>query len=223
MVTTLAESHHVHPQRHTPVLAHKGDHSAPDVLIEFADRAHERLDSAHKAAEYINKGAKLYYGHHAFREYHWLRGLPGLNKANNLRGMVLDKRARSLFSLTVDIGEKLEKVGTVLEIAGWAIEIANSKDYIKKVLDSPGGAAAKGQKISAEISMATIRALTGGAPAATHAVATMLLRGVHRVHAPESWGAKINQADLWVNSNYAQITNTDNVVHFINTRCVFIR
>jgi len=41
------------------------------------------------------------------------------------------------------MGEKLEKVGEVLTLAGWAIELAKSKNYTNQVLDSQGDAAAK--------------------------------------------------------------------------------
>jgi len=210
-----------HRPGHEYALAHKHDHSAPDVLIEFSETAHNYLDHAHGAAEYITRGAKLYYGHHAFRKYSWLKAAPGLNKVGNLRGMVLDKKARAIFDLTVETGEKLEKFGKVLTLAGWAIELAKSKNYIKQVLDSPGDGADKSQKICAEVSMATIRALTGPVPIATHAVAAMLLRGVHRVHAPQSWEANITRTDLRVKSFYKKWTNTDNVVHYINTHLTF--
>ena len=202
------------------MFAHKHHPFAPDILIEFAEKIHDHLDEIHGEVGYINKTAKLYYGHHAFREYYWLKGLAGHNKAGNLRGMVLDKRARGLFNLTVEIGEKLEKVDRVLLIAGWAIELSKSKNYIKQVLDSPTDPATKMQKVCAEVSMATIRALTGVIPAGTHAVASTLLKGVHRIPALQSWSTNINRADLWVNSHYKQITNTDNVVHYINTNTV---
>jgi hypothetical protein len=148
-------------QVHKYPLAPKHDHSAPDVLIDFAETTHKLVDNAHSAAEYIIKGAKFYYGHQAFRKYDWLRGAAVLNKAKpkpNLRGMVLNKRARTLFELTVEKGEKLDKFGDVLILAGWAIELAKSKDYLEKVWQSNESTNAKWQKTSAEISMATVRA-----------------------------------------------------------------
>jgi hypothetical protein len=210
-------------QVHKYPLAPKHDHSAPDVLIEFAETTHRLLDNAHGAAEYIVKGAKFYYGQQAFRKYDWLRGAAVLNKAKpkpNLRGMVLNKRARTLFELTVEKGEKLDKFGDVLILAGWAIELVKSKNYLEKVWQSNDNTAAKWQKTSAEISMATVRALTGVVPGASHLVATALLKGVHRAHLPQSWEANITRTDLLVNSYYTKWTNTDNVVNFINTHLV---
>ena len=83
----LAEHH----PAHTHALVPKHDRSAPDGLIEFAETAHKHLDHAHGAVEYITKGTKLYYAHHAFQKYSWLKATPGLNKGGNLRGMVLDR------------------------------------------------------------------------------------------------------------------------------------
>ena len=207
--------HHGHP------FEHKHDKSIPDIVIEFSEVAHARFDHAHTAADWLVKSAKIYYGERAFRSYSWLKATPKLNKVGDLRGMVLNKKSRALFDLTVETGEKLDKFNKVLVVASWALELAKSKDYIANTLASSNDPATKAQKISAEISLATIRALAGSLPMATHLVAAALTRGVRTVHAPSRWEGAINATDAQVASFYRRWTNTDQVVHYINTHLVY--
>jgi hypothetical protein len=200
--------------------AFKHDPTIPDVLIEFSEHQHKRLDTAHHIAEWVVRSSKIYYGEHAFRSYSWLKGAPRLNKAGNLRGMVLDKRSRALFELSAEGGEALEAAGKALLIAGWVIELAKSKDYIAATLASRDDKLTKAQKISTAISMATVRTLTGAVPLGVHLVAATLAKGARTVHAPGT-AASIAAFDGKVKSTYDSWTNPDNVVHYVNTHLVY--
>lgn len=202
---------------HASPLGHKPHTSSPDVLIEFAEHVHKSLDTGHQVAGYLNKTAKFYYGHQAFREYRWLKGLPVMNKAGNLRGMVLDKRARAIFTFTIETGEKLEKLNKVLLLAQWLIEFAKIRHDIIATVNSSADPSAKLQRICVDVSLAIFRPLVSTVPAATHAVAVILLKGAHRFHLPAALEAKIRSDDMLVDSVYKKITNSDDVIHYINT------
>jgi hypothetical protein len=53
----------------------------------------------------------------AFRRYSFLTGKPGLNKSGNLRGMVINKQAHTVFKFADKAGDRLAVLGVLIEVS----------------------------------------------------------------------------------------------------------
>ncbi len=196
--------------------------SHPHALVEVAAHAHEVIDSIHSKTEKANSAFKFAAGHAAFRKYNWIKATPVLNRAGNLRGVVINARARTAFNFLVKSGEALEFAGKALLIAGVAIEVAKATDRLEAIAHSSGSDSDKAQQFSLAASMIVTRALLSPVVPVTHFVATKAASALRWVHSSDQLIDKVNAADIKVKSYYEAITNDDIVLHAINTHCVFM-
>jgi hypothetical protein len=190
----------------------------PDVIIETVDAA---LEKTHGAADWSVAGMKAYSGKVAFREYSLLIQLPLKNTAGNFRGMVVNKRARVIYDFTVDAGEVLEKAGTVLFIAGVAIELSKRWGYVTKTINSSDDTSTKAQKLMLTGSTCILSGFASLAPTGTHLLAHAVAKASGVVHSVKPMSNKLNAADANVQSWYKSLTDVDKQVHYINTHMTF--
>jgi hypothetical protein len=97
-------------------------------------------------------------GSEAFRKYDWLRKVPGLNRADNLRGMVVSRKWRIVFEQT---SEGVQILGKVATIASFAANILEQYAKVENVLQSRDDAFLKGLRLSAIAGTAAERVLIG--------------------------------------------------------------
>ena len=140
--------------------------------------------------------------------------------AGNFRGMVVNSKAKAVFELTVKNGEKLERFGNYLAVAGVAVEIAKSHAKIEDILNSKDSASSKSQKLTALGSMAVFKAVGSPIPLVTHFVANSLEKACGIYNLPSDWKVNIRATDIAVSTTYDQIMDSGNVVHFVNTHLV---
>jgi hypothetical protein len=153
-----------------------------------------------------------------------------MNKSGNLRGMVINARARSIYGLTTNIGDRLTRYESALFLASVAIEFAHEGHKAVAVWNGEENASQKAAHLSLIGSMAIFRAVTGVVPQATHLLAKSiegyLMIGdfasggrLHQgaTHAIES----LNMIDKVVTTTYKDIYSSDQMYRFINTHLVY--
>ena len=154
-------------------------------------------------------------GGRAFRSYSALSNVVGLNKAGNLRGMVLSAKLQTLFRHTSDIGEHMANIGY---LAALAAGIAKSAPKFGAILRSSDSAILKGMQISAIPGTIAQRALLGVVPAGAHMIYRSLegwcmvagLAGKAAEPAASSCIATLREADTLVQTSFQALTDTGN-------------
>src|ERR1700733_8925705 len=85
------------------------DHTQVYAVIELVDRGGKGVDSVDKG---VNVVAKVIAASHAFRKYSWLKNAPIKSASGNLRGMVVNARAKVIYDFTLKYGTKIERFNT---------------------------------------------------------------------------------------------------------------
>jgi len=129
------------PARHPPVVE----------IIKAADTWMSRAEGAKTAVKLISASE-------AFRRFNWLKGAPINNAAGDLRGMVVSAKWRAVFVTT---SEKLEVVGKIAMIAGFASNLAEQSGKIESVLKSNESWEIKGLRLASIAGTASERTLAG--------------------------------------------------------------
>jgi hypothetical protein len=202
---------HPSPQKH---------HSGLEFAVELGEEAHKAADGIHTFLEYGNKAFQYWNGTRAFRRYSWIMNKPVRNAAGNFRGMVVSKKWRTAYDVTIENAEKLEKFGNYLFLAGVAVDIAKKHEKIGHVLHSNMATSEKVQRLTAMGSMAIFNAVGAPIPGVTHLVAGKLAQACHLAGAPQSWSTNIQAVDIAVRTSYDTLMDSDNVVHYVNTHLV---
>ncbi len=94
----------------------------------------------------------------AYRKYNWLRKIPVTNSAGNLRGMVINAQARSVYEFTGKIGTYAGHLNILLS---WAEECKRSSASFENIFLSKEDNLIKAAKISAQVSGIATRVLLG--------------------------------------------------------------
>jgi hypothetical protein len=185
----------------------------------------ELIQSQRKTAEWIDRrlgqadlgrtATQAVAGGRAFRDYGVLSNTVGVNKAGNLRGMVLNAKWRMVFTHTSEVGEYMENIGYLASLASGIME---SAPKIEAILDSRGSAAMKGLQISAISGSIAQRALLGVVPAGAHLIYRSLegwcmIAGL--AGGPFQSGAAqciktLRYADVLVQTSFRVVTDTSN-------------
>lgn len=197
-----------------------GTEEQPNFLIDFVEKPVKAAKSIATAGKYLSRGTRIYSGHQAFRQFDMVSGVPALNKSGNLRGMVVNAQARSAFNLAVKFESTAKNLSTGLLLAAWVIEIAKVGPEIWDVWETPGDPLIKIQKTSAQLTMATVRTLTGVIPSGTHVAAVALKNVLEHTGAPQAWSEKVQSFDVAVSRTYTDLTDAEKFRHFINTSLV---
>ena len=95
-------------------------------------------------------------GVEAYRKYSWVRDVVESNKAGNLRGMVINAKARKIYSFSGKVGGKLALFQLSLEFAK---QFNTGYKNIDNILSGPDSNNVKFSKISAEVSGVCARSL----------------------------------------------------------------
>ena len=144
-------------------------------------------------------------GSEAFRRFNVFLG-PALNKSNNLRGMVVNARMRSIYKLSGNVGEKLAVVSALIEVA---------KEYskIQTVYNSENSNLDKTSHITLLTSAAVLRGVTSIVPTAVHYTLlsaegyAMLLSLLTGNQSGNALAAKLDAADQKVTEIHSQQWN----------------
>src|SRR4051794_15032523 len=164
-------STHAHQTHGSNANLHRHSSAPLDIAIEVGEYLHKKGDNLHSALEKGNAALKFYQGNKAFRNYSWLRNAPVLNKSGNFRGMVVNAKWRTVFNMTVERAEKLEKWGGYLAVAGVALDVIKQHERIGSILASPMSASEKAQRLTALGSMAIFNAVGSVVPLGAHLIA----------------------------------------------------
>ncbi|MEL6530996.1 MAG: hypothetical protein AAGK01_07230 [Pseudomonadota bacterium] len=92
----------------------------------------EVVDTVGKVSDANSLVLKPIAASHAFRKYNWLKMEPTLNKSNNLRGMVINKNARTVYKISNKAGKYLDK----LAVLAIVVELTKESERIKQVWNS---------------------------------------------------------------------------------------
>ena len=140
-----------------------GVHSFP--VVELSKEASGVLSKISGVAW----SATVISGSEAFRKYDWLRRVPGLNKNDNLRGMVVSRKWRAVFE-PVSRGAKV--IGNVATVASFAAYLGEQYDRIDQIMNSSEDPALKALRLADISGTAAERTLAG---MVTGVVSTVLL------------------------------------------------
>lgn len=121
----------------------------------------EVADTTKNAAGYAKTAASLTQAvsmTKAFRSYDWLRLKPLMNASGDLRGMVINARARSVYDFAIKGGNILNNVSTFAAVASALGSVYDESIVIVNSTDDPMSKAAK---LSTQATSAAMRAITG--------------------------------------------------------------
>jgi hypothetical protein len=201
--------------------SNRHDHTGLDVAIEFAEGIHNKTDAVHKTLDWGNGTLKLLTGIQAFRKYSWLRNAPIRNRFGNFRGMVVSPIFKTVFDVTVENADKLEKYGQYLAVAGVALDIVKQHEMMGKIWGSRSmQTSEKAQRLITLGSMAVFKAVGAPIPLATHVIAEKLAWVCNVLPATKSLGENVQLVDFTIQTSYKQMMDSENVVHYINTHLV---
>lgn len=197
----MAQPHH----QHCPVL---------DV-IHHGHKAAELADRRAGQADLVRTSLQMVAGGRAFRDYSALANRVGLNRAGNLRGMIVSSRWRTIFGHLGHVGEYMENIGYLAAIGAGIVESTSRFDAIWHSSDPPALKILQTSSIAGTIAQ---RALLGVVPAGTHLIYRSLegwcmLAGLAggRMEPVASQGIKIlRSADTLVNTTFRTVTDTTN-------------
>ncbi len=185
-------------------------------LLHHHDDTLAHTDRRVGQADLIRQAGQMMAGGRAFRIYHPLTNVVGLNSAANpnLRGMVRSAKWRAVFQHTSEVGEYMENIGYLSAIAA---EVAHSAPRIEKIMGSSDPVVLKGMRLSGLASTIAQRALMGVVPAGAHLIYRSLqgwcmLFGLvgGPAQAASVEGIKIlRNADTLVNTTFQTVTDTD--------------
>ena len=192
----------------------------PDVVIDITDDVLTGIDYFTRG----NRAVQIVSGSEAFRNYSWIKNMPATNAVGNLRGMVVNSRARGIWSFSTNVAKQLSKYDTALALASLALEISRDSTKAVGILDSTDPWETKASRLSVMTSMCIFRALTGIVPAGAHLLAESV-QGYLRLADVASGGRfqAIQQAttgiqamDAEVSSTYSRIYSDDYIYTLIN-------
>lgn len=113
----------------------------------------KKVASGGKASTVV---AQRIAGAAAYREYDFLRNLPGKNVAGNFRGMVVNKNARVIYQYVGTAGKRLGHAAAFLAVGE---ELVRGYGNTTQILDSSDDDMVKASKISFEVSAVGLRTL----------------------------------------------------------------
>lgn len=195
-----------------------GTSGKPHAVIDLVDRAD-------RGGNYVSSGSnalRAISASEAFRKYNWLSKLPVTNASGNFRGMVVSARWRTVYQVTSDVGDVLDKVTLFV---GLATNIVQSAPQIEAIAGSNDSWEIKGAKISTQVSSIALRTVGGGIPFGVHLFA-LSLEGYCRIAGlitGPSWGApnqalrKLQMVDGFVQTKFNAVTDGNNIYTFVNT------
>jgi hypothetical protein len=215
----LRHGHHAAGIAHPDQKANRPHRSLPHAVFEFTQKSHGVLEHVHSGADYANAAAKLMTGSQAFRKYSWIKNAPTFNASGNLRGMVIDRQARVAYDVTVDNSKILDKMGTALQLTEMLFELKKNVDNMHLT----GNHVEDAQKLLLAPSMAIMKVVGKPVPTTAHIAAKAFEIGSRMTGLGQGHIEDVKLVDAVIQNSYEQMMNPDNVLHYINTRLVFVR
>jgi len=173
----------------------------------------EIVDGASVAADVGLKVAKAVAAVEAVRKYNWIRRVPVLNSAGNLRGMVVDARWAAAFHFAEDCVDLAGKIGV---LASLATSIAQASGEIEDILDSDDTYTHKGARLLDQVGSICIRTAGGGVLSgvdltAQLAAVSLGLAGRAGLHQAPQWGRRITSLDARLDTWFNTVTDGNNI------------
>jgi hypothetical protein len=193
------------------------DHTQVHAVVELVDKGGKVVDTVDRDV----KMAKLIAASQAFRKYSWLRNAPIQNASDNLRGMVVNAKARMVYDFTVKYGTKIEKFNTFVTIA---VALSDSSEQIYKILRSRDSWLTKTAQLGTQATAVAMNVLTGIVTVPAHAVlSSMSMEGyceipdILRGQPLGTCGQTLKAIDASVESTAKQVRDGNNIYIFVNT------
>ncbi len=190
----------------------------PHMMVEIGERVGPWIDVMGQAGTFAVTPVSAA---RAFREYNWIADAPVLNSAGNLRGMVISKSARTVWSISTEAGEWLG-------LAGIVIEVAKELDRMQRIWSSRDlSVNDKGPMLLCLGSAAILRGVASAVPSAVHLAALSaggyldLAGAVSGSNKPSALADKLRQGDQWVSSTFNAQWDGANWYTFISQHLVF--
>ncbi len=125
------------------------------IIFEYTEKA---VDGVSKVTDFILTPIAA---SEAFRKYNWLVGSPMMNQAGDLRGMVINARMRTIYTVSGKVSDRVAVVGALLEVG-------KEMTRIKAVYGSNEDGLEKTSRILLLTSAAVLRSVTSVVPTAIH-------------------------------------------------------
>lgn len=190
----------------------------PHIMVDVADRVEPGVNVLSNFGTFVVTPISAA---RAFREYDWIAGSPVLNSVGNLRGMVISKPLRTVWTVST-------KAGDILGVAGIVIEFAKELGRMQSVWSSKTMSVnEKGPMLLMMGSAAILRGVTSVVPTAVHLAALSaggyldLAGAVSGSNRPMEWANKLQQGDQWVDSTFKAQWDGENWYAFVCQHLVF--
>jgi hypothetical protein len=191
-------------------------HNKVHMSVELVDKGGKAVDTLDSGVNIVAKGIAA---SHAFRRYDWLNKAPIKNVSNNLRGMVVNGKAKVVYDLTVKYGTTLERVSAFATVA---VALADSFEQIYDIIQSKDSGDVKASKLATQTTAIAMNVLTGTVTAPVHiALRSMqgycdiadLVRGAQI----GTCGGTLKAIDAIIESSAKQVSDRNNIYTFVNT------
>lgn len=195
-------------------------HTDVHAVAEIVDNADSVVSKADKAAKVV----RAISGWQAFRDYDWLRSVPLMNSAGDLRGMVVSSDWRAVFTFTGKASEYIDTAGTAISILSIMVAMAESYHDVDWILKSNQPPELKAAQLSTQVTGIAMKYLTGIVTTPTH----LFLTGLNSVGAcdladriTKSRSGQCRQyltaTDVAIQTAAHTVSDGNNIYIFVNT------
>jgi hypothetical protein len=202
-------------------------HHRPCPILQIVHHSEKTLGTVDRRlsqAELGNTAVRAVAGTHAFRDYNAFTNIAATNASGNLRGMVVNAKARAVFRYFSEDSKYMESIKNLGLLAGFAAGIAEASNELERMAHSDEPVALKGARLAKIAGTAAQRALFGAVPAGAHAIYKSLegwcmlagLAGGKIEVGANQCVATLNRADHLVQSTFKAVTDTTNQARVIN-------
>jgi hypothetical protein len=186
-------------------------HNVHHFVATVGEHVSQTADGAKSLAIQVTKSAAF----RAFRQttkskigFHL--PIPNANAAGNLRGMVISKKARTIYQLSSNVAKKFEKYDSALVFAGVILEVNKQWAQIKSIGNSKMSLLEKGRQIDLIVSTAALRSITGVVPTGAHLMAKSLegyceVAGLAGIKRASEWKAQLKATDVLITTRHSEI------------------
>jgi hypothetical protein len=151
----------------------------PDEVHLAAELSQSSLERTDNVVGYMKLGTKTLKAISvplAFRKYTWLKLAPVVNKAGNYRGIIVNSHWKTVYQITTEATDAIEKYSKVIGgTAAIASGLLSTWDEVDKIVHSKSDRMTKAAMLSTQVSSAALRAAFG---ASDLAVVSPLLTGL---------------------------------------------
>ena len=192
------------------------EHKRAHATVELIDKGGKGVDFANSS---VNVVAKSIAASEAFRKYDWLRKMPIKNSAKNMRGMVINAKARMVYDFTIEYGTKLEKFNTFVTVA---VALADSAEETWDILQSKETWDIKTAKLGTQATAVAMNVLTGIVTAPAHALLLSMqgycdMKDVLGGQAIGTCGSTLKALDSAIMTSAKQVSDGKIIYTFVNT------